>query len=171
MGLASTLSAFASDVNATDRNLIRDAWDKLSRVPGGARVFSRMVGLAAPYTGTIGAQVEVLRKGHSEVTLRDRRAVRNHLHSLHAVALANLAELTGNLAVAYSLPDDARFIVAGMNLDYLKKARGTLRGVCDCPVPDTSQKREYEVVVHIYDAAGEEVTRATLRTLVGPKRR
>lgn len=171
MKVAETLSAFVTDVNATDRNLIRDAWDRLSAMPGGSRVFSRLVGTAAPYTGTIGAHVEVLRKGHAEVTLRDRRKVRNHLRSLHAVALANLAELTGNLAMAYSLPDDARFIVAGMSLDYLKKARGTIRGVCDCPVPETSEKREYEVIVHMLDDAGDEVTRATLRTLVGPKRR
>jgi acyl-coenzyme A thioesterase PaaI-like protein len=102
--------------------------------------------------------------------MRDRYRVRNHLQSVHAVALVNLAELTGNLALAYSLPDDARFIVAGLSIDYLKKARGTIRGVCDCPVPETSERREYEVVVSLRNEAGEEVARATLRSLVGPKK-
>lgn len=154
---------------AAKTNGIRQAWDRLSRLPGGSRLFTRMVGLAAPYTASIGAHVEVLRRGHSEVTLRDRRAVRNHLSCVHAVALANLAELAGNIAVAYSLPDDARFIVKSMSVDYDKKARGTIRAVCDCPVPETSERREYDVVVRLLDPSGTEVAHARLCTLVGPK--
>ncbi len=151
-------------------NLIRDAWQTLAGLPGGKRVFSRLVGTAAPYTGTIGAQVVELERGRSKVVLRDRRSIRNHLRSVHAVALANLAELTGNVAIAYSLPDDARFIVAGMAIDYTKKARGTLTGTCDCPVPDSSERREYDVPVVIRDSTGEIVATANLRTLVGPKK-
>ena len=103
--------------------------------------------------------------------MRDRRAVRNHLACVHAIALANLAELTGNVAIAYSMPDDARFIVAAMNIEYDKKARGPLRAFCDCPVPADSSRQELEVPVVIQDASGATVTRATLRTLVGPKKR
>jgi acyl-coenzyme A thioesterase PaaI-like protein len=158
------------DINASPKNRLRDMWDRLNRLPGGKRAFSRLVGLAAPYTGSIGAQVKVLRRGHAEVELKDRRAVRNHLQCVHAIALANLAELTGNVALAYSLPDDARFIVAGISLDYVKKARGTITGVCDCPIIDSAEKREYAVQVSMRDADGTEVTRATLRTLVGPKK-
>ena len=62
-----------------------------------------------------------LRAGYAEVRMADRRAVRNHLDSVHAVALANLAELAGNVALMYSLPDDARFIMSGMEIEYLKK--------------------------------------------------
>lgn len=151
------------------RNFIREAWDRLHRIPGGRRLFSRLVGMAAPYTGTIGARVIELSRGHSKVTLADRRAVRNHLESVHAIALANLAELTGNLAVAYSLPDDARFIPTGLSIEYLKKARGTITGVCDVDVPSTSERREIEVLVRLYDPAGDQVARSTLKTLIGPK--
>jgi len=150
-------------------NPIRSAWDRLHGLPGGRRVFSALVGRVAPYTGTIGAVIEALEVGYSRVGLADRRAVRNHLRSIHAVALANLAELTGNVALAYSLPDDARFIVAGMEIEYLKKARGQLTAECDCPVPADSERREYMVPVSIRDRSGIEVTRATLRSLVGPK--
>lgn len=152
-------------------NLIRDAWNRLRGLPGGRRVFSRIVGTAAPYTGSIGAKVVELERGRSKVVLRDRRAVRNHLRCVHAIALANLAELTGNVAVAYSLPDDARFIVAGLNIDYLKKARGTITGVCKVDLPETSERQEIEVPVSLRDASGAEVARATLRTLIGPKTR
>ena len=78
-------------------------------------------------------------------------------------------ELTGNIALAYSLPDDARFIVAGMNLEYVKKARGTITGECTIPPIESSVKAEYEVPVTLTDSKGDVVVRARLKTLVGPK--
>ena len=152
-------------------NFIRDVWDRLERVPGGKLLYSRLVGRLAPYTGSIGAVVQELGDGYSRVTLADRRAVRNHLSCVHAVALANLVELTGNLALGYSLPDDARFIVAGMSLDYLKKARGTITGECRTPPITSSAEQEYQIKVMLRDAGGDVVVEAMLRTLVGPKQR
>src|SRR6478672_9496677 len=102
------------------RNLVRDAWNFLSGLPGGKILFSRLVGRMAPYTGSINATVTVLRAGYAEVQLHDRRGVRNHLDCIHAIALANLAELAGNVALMYSLPDDARFIVSGFDIEYMK---------------------------------------------------
>jgi uncharacterized protein (TIGR00369 family) len=158
-----------SAIGKSSRNTIRQMWDRLHALPGGKRVFSRLVGMAAPYTGSIGAQVVELRVGHAEVTLADRRSVRNHLDSVHAVALVNLAELTGNVALAYSLPDDARFIVAGISIEYVKKARGTIRGVCG-PVPSSSERKEYDVKVDMIDEHGDVVARSVLKSLVGPKK-
>lgn len=154
-----------------DANFIRALWDRLRDLPLGDRLFSRAVGLAAPYTGSVGARVLELRDDYCKVELRDRWAVRNHLTSIHAVALANLAELTGNLAVAYTLSDDARFIVAGMSMEYLTKARGTLTAICEVEVPRTADKQEIEVVVDIFDRKQELVARGRLRTLIGPKKR
>ena len=151
------------------QNLIRQAWDLLGGVPGGKHVFSRLVGRMAPYTGSIHATVAVLRTGYAEVHMADRRAVRNHLDCVHAIALANLAELAGNVALAYSLPDDARFIVSGMDIEYLKKARGTITAIGEAPVPRSSVRTPYDVPVSLRDAAGVEVARAVLHSLVGPK--
>ena len=101
--------------------------------------------------------------------MADRRAVRNHLDCVHAIALANLAELAGNVALVYSLPDDARFIVSGMSIDYVKKARGTITATGESPVPNTSKRAAYDVTVTLRDPQGEVVARATLHSLVGPK--
>ncbi len=151
------------------RNLLRDAWNLLSGMPGGKIVFSRLVGRLAPYTGSIHATVTVLRAGYAEVQMHDRRAVRNHLDCVHAVALANLAELAGNVALMYSLPDDARFIVSGMEIEYTKKARGTITAVGEPPVPRTANRAQYDVPVTLRDAGGDEVAHAVLHSLVGPK--
>lgn len=171
MALADTLGMFSPKaISRSNRNVIRELWDRLASLPGGKKLFSKAVGMAAPYTSTIDAKIEVLREGYAEVRMFDRPSVRNHLESVHAVALANLIELTGNVALAYSLPPDARFIVAGMSIEYLKKARGTLHATSECPVPATSERTEYEVPVRVWNAAGEEVARGSLKSLVGPKR-
>jgi acyl-coenzyme A thioesterase PaaI-like protein len=111
----------------------------------------------------------VLRAGYAEVQMPDRRAVRNHLDCVHAVALANLAELAGNVALMYSLPDDARFIVSGMEIEYTKKARGTITAVGEPPIPRTAARAQYDVIVTLRDAGGDQVARAILHSLVGPK--
>lgn len=151
------------------RNFLRQAWDLLSGVPGGRMLFSRLVGRMAPYTGSISATVTVLRAGYAEVEMQDRRRVRNHLESIHAIALANLAELAGNLALAYSLPDDARFIVSGMEIEYMKKARGRITAIGEPPIPRSSARAQYDVPVTLRDGSGDEVARAVLHSLVGPK--
>ena len=169
MGNRSVFQRLVPNVNQGG-NFVRSSWDRMEPMPGGRRLFSLMVGRAAPYTGSIGAQVRELRVGFARVTMRDRPHLRNHLSCVHAVALANLGELTGNVALAYSLPDDARFIVAGMQIEYKKKARGMITGICEAPAVDSSERMEYEVVVSLRDESNEEVTRCVLRTLVGPKK-
>ncbi len=163
------LAKFLPDLDG-DRNVVRDAWNLVAGLPGGKILFSKMMGRLAPYTGTIDARVTALRPGFCQAVLADHRGVRNHLACIHAVALVNLAELTGNAALLYSLPDDGRFIVAGLSIEYVKKARGTITATSECPVPSSSARAEYEVPVVLTDASGEVVARAILRSLVGPKR-
>mgnify|MGYP000861744357 CR=1 FL=1 len=170
MDLASVLPFSPSKIATSRQNVIRQAWDKLSPLPGGKILFSKAVGMAAPYTSTIDARVEQLRVGYAEVSMADKRSVRNHLSCVHAIALCNLLELTGNVALAYTLPDDARFIVAGLGIEYLKKARGDLRATSECPPIPSSERREYPVPVSIWNTQGEEVARGVLQTLVGPKK-
>ncbi len=151
------------------RNLIRDAWHLLSGLPGGKLVFSKLIGRMAPYSGTVNAYVTVLRPGYGEVHMQDKKGVRNHLDCIHAIALVNLAEIAGNLALAYSLPPDGRFIVSGLEIEYLKKARGTITAVGEPPVPRTAARAQIDVPVTLRDAKGEDVCRAVLHSLVGPK--
>lgn len=169
MGVATAISSFIPK-GENAGSLVKTTWDRLSGLPGGKRLFSRFVGRAAPYTSTIGAVVTNVSPGHARVVLEDRKAVRNHLDCVHAIALCNLAELTGNVALAYSMPEDSRFIVAGISIEYLKKARGTITGECEMPPVSSSERREYEVPVVMRDPSGDVVATATLRTLVGPKR-
>jgi acyl-coenzyme A thioesterase PaaI-like protein len=152
-----------------DDNPILAHWQTLGRHPLGRLVFSVMVGVMAPYSATIRARVQSLAAGHAVVTMRDRRRVRNHLRSIHAAALMNLAELTGGLLSTVSIPADARMIIFSITIDFVKKARGLLTAEGRCEVPQSNAKAELPVLVTIRDQSGDEVARATVVTLIGPK--
>ena len=144
-------------------------WNRLAPLPGGKRVFSWLLAWLVPYTGAVRPYVLELRAGHAKVRMADRRAVRNHLRSIHAVALANLAEVTSGLALTSALPASARGIPISLAITYLKKARGTLIAQADVRIPDASREAEYDFESVISNAAGETVARATVRWRIGPR--
>ncbi len=147
---------------------ITAAWRRLRPLPGGRWLFSRMIGWMAPYTGTVGARVVDLAPGYARWTLRDRRRVRNHLSSIHAVALVNLAEVTTGTAMLAALQPGTRGIVRSLSIEYLKKARGTLTAECRCSPPAVTAETEYTVHTTITDAAGDPVARASVVWRLAP---
>lgn len=146
---------------------IRGMWDKLSSRPGGKWLFSYLLGKTAPYTGTMGARVEALESGYCRVSLRDRHKVRNHLRSVHAIALLNLAEMCSGLAAIYTMDPSLRGIITHLEMDYLKKARGRLVAECRVPSLEGTDRREEEFEVEISNESGDVVARAKARWLLG----
>src|SRR6185312_12677324 len=62
-----------------------------------------------------------LAPGRCEIAIRDRRRVHNHIGTVHAIALCNLAELSGGMLTDDSIPDSLRWIPRGMTVEYLAK--------------------------------------------------
>lgn len=135
-------------------------WRRLEPLPGGKWLFARMLGRSVPYTGSIGARVELLEPGHARVSLRDHRAVRNHLNSIHAIALANLGEVATGLAML-TAATNARGILVGMQIEYRKKARGTLMAECTATPPEVTEPVDIQVSAPIVDVAGDIVAVVT----------
>lgn len=145
---------------------LRSAWQRSRSLPGGRTIFSWFVGVLIPYTGTISPRILELQPGFARVEMRERRRVRNHLGSIHAVALVNLAEFTSGLALTMGLPDTVRGIVRSITIEYTKKARGTVVAECRCTPPVVTARTEFDVVSVVRDAAGDAVATTHVRWLL-----
>jgi len=148
---------------------ILHTWNRLQAFPGGRALFRFFLGRRVPYTGSISPDVLELTPGRARVAMQDRPRLRNHLRSLHAVALTNLGELATGLAVTSSLPADARGIPIGFSIEFLKKARGTIEASCATEIDSNPEERDIEVAAELKDQAGDTVARFTALWRVGPR--
>ena len=147
---------------------ILKTWQSLSSKPGGKFIFNRLIARIIPYSGSIGAQVLSLEPGHARLKLKDKRAVRNHLNSIHAIALTNLGELTSGLALNAGLSSNVRGIVVDIQTQYLKKARGTLYSQCKCEIPTVTEEQDFLVEAEIHDADNNQVARVIVKWRLAP---
>jgi uncharacterized protein (TIGR00369 family) len=136
-------------------------YQRLSTLPFGNTIFSWGVSFRAPYFASIHPFVVDLRPGYCQVKIRDRRAIRNHIGSIHAGAMCTLSELVGGLALDVSLPSNLRWIPTEMQVRYLKKARGNLTATCTFD-PQMLAPGETNLPLEIQDETGGAVLQATI---------
>ncbi len=145
-------------------------WRRLGRTAAGRWLHARVLCFMAPYFGTIKPVFTVLEPGHVELTFRNRRAVRNHIRSVHAIAMCNAAELAGGTCLDASLHADFRWIPVGMTVQYLKIAKSDLRAVCKIDSYDWETPQDVVMPVGVYDTAGTEVFHADITMRISPRR-
>jgi len=144
------------------------AWRRLSPLPGGRWLFTQLVKWMIPYTGSVSPRVEVLEPGYARISITQRRKLEQHLGSIHAIALMNLAEFASGAAMTTALPPGFRGIVTKISIEYFKKARGTVTAESRPVLPDLSVDGEFDFTSEIKDQAGDVVARATVRWRLGP---
>jgi acyl-coenzyme A thioesterase PaaI-like protein len=135
----------------------------------GKQFFSYCVRFVNPYSGSLGAEISVLKKGYAEVLLQDKKKNRNHLDCVHALALSNLGELTSGMAVLCSIDANTRGIVTHISVDFLKKARGKLRCVCSCDIPEIKGDTAFTVSSDIFNEDDEKVAKVDVTWQLGLK--
>ena len=145
-------------------------WNRLSPLPGGQWLFAQVFGRMVPYSGSVGPRIRHLEPGYCRVEIPDRRSNRQHLGSVHAIALLNVAEQASGMAMLAGLPDGVRGIVTNISMEYLKKARGTITAESRVAVPTVTGDTDFEVVADCTDREGTVVARATVRWRLGPVR-
>ena len=91
--------------------------------------------------------------------------VYNHLHTVHAIASCNAAEIAMGMLMEATVPTSHRWIPKSMNVQYLEKATTSLRAQARLDPPDftsISEGAEIVVPVSVVDKAGTEVVHADI---------
>ena len=149
-------------------NYVLTQWNRLAGVPGGKWVFSKFVAGKAPYFTTIDPRIEELREGFAKVTLKKRRAVQNHIGTVHAIALCNLMEICMGVCAEASIPKSLRWLPKGMTVRYTAKANSDITGYAEV-APDAWMPGEVVVNVWATDTAGTTVIDGTITLHVTEK--
>lgn len=161
------------DAITDDRRDTYRLWRRLARLPGplGTRLFSGAAALKAPYFATVLPHVRVLEPGRCVVTAARWWWMRNHLGTFHAIAACNLAEVSMGMLMEATVPASHRWIPKAMTVQYLTKAKTSLRAVATLAVPDfaaITEGTEVTVPISITDRDGTEVVSAEITTWVTP---
>ncbi len=144
---------------------------KLGKSAFGRKLYSRLICWRAPYFGSIGPTVQTLEPGRCVVTIRHRHRVQNHIGTVHAIALCNMAEMAGGLATDATIPESTRWIPKGMSVRYLKRATGTMTATARvAAVADASVAQDLHAIVEVRDSAGDVVFDADITMWVSPRK-
>jgi acyl-coenzyme A thioesterase PaaI-like protein len=136
----------------------------------GNELFSKKICKITPYFATIDPQFIELKPGYSEVAMPNTPEVHNHLGTVHAIAMCNLAEISAGIMTDVSIPDICRWIPIGMSVKYLAKAKTALRGIADGRKIDWETPGDKEVPVSITDTENVEVCTAIIIVKVSNKK-
>ncbi|MGB5354063.1 MAG: hotdog fold domain-containing protein [Woeseia sp.] len=142
----------------------------MHRLPFGAFLFNRGIGLFAPFFGKIRPRVLKLEPSLCVVEMQDRRGLRNHIGTINAGALCTLAELVGGMALDATIPKHLRWIPRAMTVQYLAKARGTLTATCRID-PQTVVEGDVVVPLGVRDSSNVEVFSAAITFYVSKRKR
>lgn len=146
-------------------------WQKLQDKPLGKWLFTRIICWKAPYFGSIAPHFVEMQPGFAKVSLKKRRAVQNHIGTVHAIAACNLAELAAGTMMEASLPPSMRWLPRGMTVQYLKTCQTDM--TAEARVSDFAEgpARDVVVAVDMKDANGTVVVHADIVMYVSPRKK
>lgn len=132
---------------------------------------SRAICWRAPYFSSITPLLQRLEPGRAVASMQHRRRIQNHIGTVHAIALCNLAEFVGGLATDAAMTPAMRWIPKGMNVKYLKKAVGPMRAEAELDaLGEIGSGREAIARVTVRDTQGDSVFSAEINMWVSLKK-
>ncbi|WP_459973880.1 hotdog fold domain-containing protein [Nocardioides pyridinolyticus] len=144
-------------------------WNKVGPLPLGRRVFSLVFAQKAPYFASIRPRFTVVEPNRAELVIRDRRRVRNHLGTVHAIALCNGLEAAMGALAEATIPADKRWIPRGMEVAYTAKAAGDVTCIAETEPEQWAGEGELPVRVRGELADGTRVVEGVIRLWVTPR--
>ena len=149
---------------------ILDLWRRNQKLPQGARIFSLAFAQKAPYFATIHPRFQEIRPNYAELVIPKRRAVHNHIKTVHAIALCNGLEAAMGALAEVTIPSDKRWIPKGMDISYTAKATSDITCIAETdPEQWTSDNPDLPVRVKGVREDGEVVIEGVIKLWVTPK--
>ncbi len=145
-------------------------WKKTAALPQGKRIFSLLFAQKAPYFATIHPRFVEIRPDYAELVIPKRRAVHNHLKTVHAIALCNGLEAAMGALAEATIPADRRWIPKGMDISYTAKATSDITCIAETdPGHWTSDDPNLPVRVRGVRDDGTVVIEGVIKLWVTPK--
>ncbi|MBD3654691.1 DUF4442 domain-containing protein [Kangiella sp.] len=124
------------------------------------------------------AKIEVLKltKEESIFRIQNRKKVQNHIGTVHAAAMALIAETATGMVVGMNVPDDKYLVIKTLKVDFLKRAVGSLTATAHLSEQQrqsilSEEKGEVKVAVSVMDEENKEPIECTMIWAWTPKRR
>jgi len=137
------------------------AYQKVTKWPLGHRIFSKVLCRFVPYFRTIHPQVLEMRPGYCSVEMKERKALHNHLGTIHAIAMCNLCEIAMGMVAEATVVPPLRWIPKGINVQYLKKGKGKLTASCEVD-PKLIKPGDIDFPVQAKDKQGDIVIKGVI---------
>ncbi|MEV4264366.1 hotdog fold domain-containing protein [Kribbella sp. NPDC049584] len=101
-------------------------WERLRGVPGGEVLFSWVFAWKAPYFRSVRPRFLQVERDFAALRLPKRRAVLNHIGTVHAIAVCNGLEAAMGALAEATVPAGRRWLPKGMEVSYLAKSTSDL---------------------------------------------
>jgi uncharacterized protein (TIGR00369 family) len=151
---------------------------KLSRVRPWLRwwALSWAFGRTVRFVRTSGVRFEYLSEERALLHIPNRKAVQNHIGSVHATAIALLAETASGAVLGMNVPEDRVPLLKSMRVEYFKRAKGDLRAEATLDAAARArilreEKGEIEVPVRVTDESGAQPVQCQMLWAWVPKHR
>lgn len=150
----------------SESNLLSRVVGKVDALPASLRGFAitKIFTSQVRFAGTGAVQFLALEPGRALLQMRNVRKVQNHIHTIHASAMGLLCESATGAVLGMSLPDSKVPLLKSQHIDYVRRAKGTLRAEATL-TPEMrarlagEDKGDITVPVKVTDEDGEEPIR------------
>lgn len=152
----------------TESNYLLNMYGKAIKLPLGKKIFSAVFSRKAPYFGTINPLITELRPNFCELRFAKRRAVENHIGTVHVIAICNGLEMAMGAVAEASIPKHLRWIPKGMDVRYTAKATTDIRITAEAN-PEDWKPGDLPVTVKAFRDDGTVVVEGTIMLYVSEK--
>ena len=162
----------------TPKNALSKSLARLDKLPPALARTARTLIMRniVRFVGTAKLDIVELTNTRCVVSVKNRPRVRNHIGSVHAAAIALIAETATGFVVGLNVPDDRAPVIKSMKVEYKKRAKGALRAEATLTPEQIEQivateKGEVRVDVKVTDEGGVEPVQCEMIWAWTPKRR